>query len=129
MWPDFSSAANGRATMPVFVKAALGKPDVEMYPELFEVGAAIGQLLIQHMPVNVPPVLAQQILAGEDKAVEPGLEVFGAFHMRWHAGQHRFYGMHVAVAVSQLHLFRHLAHIAALIGVGGKGTISSNSSR
>jgi hypothetical protein len=99
------------------VEAALGEPDVEMHAEFLEVGAAIGQLFGQHVAMDVGPVFAEQVLAGEDQGVEAGLVVVSVGH----AGQHGFGRMHVAVAVGLLDLFRHLVHVAALVGVGREG--------
>jgi hypothetical protein len=69
------------------------------------------------MAVHIGPVLAQQVLAGEDQRRR------GALRCRrlGQAGQHGLGRMHVAVAVGLLDLLRHLAHVAALVGVGREG--------
>jgi hypothetical protein len=48
----------------------LGKPDVEMHPGLFEIAAAVGELLGEHEVVHVLPVLAEQSPGVGDQGVE-----------------------------------------------------------
>ena len=70
-----------------------------MHAELFEVVAAVGQLLGQRMLVDVGPLLAEQILGGGDQAVEMRASAIARSAARRHAGQHGGGRMHVALAV------------------------------
>ncbi len=80
----------------------------------FEIFAAIGQLLGEHMLVDVMPFLAEQILGGGDQSVEMRLDIgFNRRRTRQHGGG----GMHITVTVRLLHLRGHVAHVSALVGV------------
>jgi hypothetical protein len=50
----------------------LGKPDVEMHAGLFEIAAAVRELLGEHEVVHVLPFLAEQLLGIGDQRIEVG---------------------------------------------------------
>ena len=76
MWPRLFQFGDRPLDHARVVERALREPAVEMDAEVFEVLAAIGQLLGQHVLVDVGPLLAEQILGGGDQAVEMRFELF-----------------------------------------------------
>ena len=109
------------------VERLFGEPDVEMDAELFEIVAAIRQLFGQGMLMHIGPVWPQQFLGTGNQRIEMQFAlllclVVGPRRIRQprRAGQHRLGAAHVLGAVRLLELRRHVAHIAALVGIGRK---------
>ena len=112
MWPACSSFSTTRATRPGVGSAFSENQTVEMDAELFEVVAAVGQLFVQRMRVNVRPVLAEQRLGVGDQRVEVQLAllvlgfVVGAGRIQAGRGSSQYFGglAYIFVAMRQLQL-------------------------